>query len=222
MKINRSHINLIIFLLAIVGGAFYHFSTISNIESKYNEALTFKDDSIELLALTNMNMMYVKRSLRMEMEMYKDSISILQESLSKANKGEISSITDIQTIVTFDTIYIPLLKPLEDTPKIFSFKHKSDIFSMTGSIESDSLIIDTLSIPSNLTVGYTDTGFVFATSDNPYVHIKSITSNIQPITPPPEYNLSHAISIGVGFNYGLIHKEIDFGPCIAYSFIIEF
>lgn len=214
---SRTFIIIICFML-MGGGVFYHLSTINRIENKYKEAFVCAHDSIEELVLENKNIVYVVNSLHVEMGIYKDSLSILQKALSESNKGEIERIAEISTVTQFDTIYIPLSPEQPSKPTIW-FKNESDLFSMSGAIESDSLIIDKLSIPANLNIGYTDTGFLFATSDNPHVQIKNISSNIRP---PTKTNVYHSLSIGVGINYGLIHNELDFGPCISYGFVVEF
>ena len=92
------------------------------------------------------------------------------------------------------------------------------------SIADSELFLYNFKVKVPLEFGITDKYKVWAKSSNPNVIIEDISSvtiygsNIY----PKEKRFHHGLSIGVGINYGIINRKIDFGPALIYGFTYSF
>jgi hypothetical protein len=76
-----------------------------------------------------------------------------------------------------------------------------------------------LNVKVPLQVGLTNDYTIFVKSTNPYIHFTSIEgavidkSNIY----PKKKRFNYGLQAGAGFNYGIINKQLDFGPYFGFG-----
>lgn len=170
-------------------------------------------DTISILKMENGNLLherdaYILRESELSsvLDYNSKEIKELKEKL-----GSIEYITKIETEIKTDTIYIPF-----DTD--FNFKLEDPWFNVDGKVESDKVIINGISFPLTLTTGFTEDHKVFVETDNPHAIVKEFNG----AEVKKKFNIKNEVVVGVGLQYGLFNKSLDFGPSISYGFVIEF
>ena len=178
----------------------------------YRQNLNASRDTINILKMENGNLLherdaYILREseLASVLDYNSKEISELKEKL-----GSIESITKIESVIELDTVYVPM-----DTT--FNFKLEEPWFNMSGRVETDRLVLHGISFPLTLTTGFTTDNKVFVETDNPYTTIKDFNGS-----KVKSFDIKHEVVVGVGLQYGLLNRNLDFGPSISYGLVIEF
>lgn len=199
------HIFIIIF-------GFYFVYRYNSHENMYRQNLNASRDTINILKMENGNLLherdaYILREseLASVLDYNSKEISELKEKL-----GSIESITKIESVIELDTVYVPM-----DTT--FNFKLEEPWFNMSGRVETDRLVLHGISFPLTLTTGFTTDNKVFVETDNPYTTIKDFNGS-----KVKSFDIKHEVVVGVGLQYGLLNRNLDFGPSISYGLVIEF
>lgn len=187
-------------------------------------------DTIDVIKLDNGKLLYEKSSYVLNEKELLKQLNITKEELAELKKkvGQPTFITDIETVIKYDTI-----KTIKDTIIYrnnnidYTFHYNDEWLRFDGNtIFKDSTAstnIYNISIPTNLRVGLTKDYKIFVIPQNPYMTISNIEGAIldkSSIVNKPKF--SHGLTIGLGVQYGIINKQFDIGPQISYGLHINF
>ena len=201
------------------------------IQLEFNKAMqNYKaaSDSLEIVELKNEKLLYEKNAYILKESELNSRINVTEQDLKEIKqqlKTSLDYINRIDGMVKIDTIHMKDTVYYKDSIPIIHFNYKDDWLNLDGmtSIHNNYPIttINDITVPLNLTTGISSNNTIFVKTDNPYVHINSIEGAI---INDKKYkiNYHHELQVGIGFQYGLFNKNIDFGPQIGYGFIIEF
>lgn len=164
-------------------------------------------------------------------------LNISNNEISKLKKeldDKISYISKIESEINIDSIIIDSIYVVKDSTGIIAdFKYNERWIEFNGSFNLDvpnyniyNFKMDHINIPAPLIIGLTSDNKMFIKSDNPYLNISRldgayvIENMINKEAKQKKW--SHGIGFGFGFQYGIVHKRIDFGPQIGYIITYNF
>lgn len=187
-------------------------------------------DTVEVFKLSNGNLLYEKAAYILNEKDLLKQLNMTKEELKEIKKkaGQPIYITDIQTVIKYDTINTVKDSIIYKNGDLdYTFKHNDKWLSFRGhTLIKDSIpstqIFD-ISIPTSLKVGLTKDYNIFVESTNPYMAITSIEGaalNKSSLVKKPK--ITHGLTIGLGAQYGILNKQIDIGPQISYGLHINF
>lgn len=187
-------------------------------------------DTVEVFKLSNGNLLYEKAAYILNEKDLLKQLNMAKEELKEIKKkaGQPIYITDIQTVIKYDTINTVKDSIIYKNGDLdYTFKHNDKWISFRGhTLIKDSIpstqIFD-ISIPTSLKVGLTKDYNIFVEPTNPYMNITSIEGavlNKSSLVKKPKF--THGLTIGLGVQYGILNKQIDIGPQISYGWCIIF
>ena len=189
---------------------------------------------IEYIELENNELLSTKQSLILSESELREELNMTKQDIKTLNKvlgDKVSYISRLESQINIkDTIK---LKP--DTVYIDGiFTNKRFIWydewtyleaSIYGKdISSSNLTLNNFKMNVPLDVGLTDDYKFWVKSSNPYVTFTDINSAVIEGSQlnKKEKRLHHGITFGLGLNYGLINKSLDFGPSLIYGITYSF
>ena len=232
MKITKNNIIALIVTILIlifsISGCVYRCNRDQINTLKQN--LRAAQDTIEVVKLSNGNLLYEKAAYILSEKDLLKQLNMTKEELKEIKKkaGQPIYITDIQTVIKYDTINTTKDSIIYKNGDLdYTFKHNDKWLSFRGhTLIKDSIpstqIFD-ISIPTSLKVGLTKDYNIFVEPTNPYMNITSIEGavlNKYSLVKKPK--ITHGLTIGVGAQYGLLNKQFDIGPQISYGLHINF
>lgn len=187
-------------------------------------------DTIEVVKLSNGNLLYEKAAYILSEKDLLKQLNMTKEELKEIKKkaGQPIYITDIQTVIKYDTINTTKDSVIYKNGDLdYTFKHNDKWLSFRGhTLIKDSIpatqIFD-ISIPTSLKVGLTKDYNIFVEPTNPYMNITSIEGavlNKSSLVKKPK--ITQGLTIGLGAQYGILNKQFDIGPQISYGLHINF
>jgi len=232
MKIMKNNIialiiTVLIFIFSISGCVYKCNRDQINI---LKQNLRAAQDTIEVVKLSNGNLLYEKAAYILNEKDLLKQLNMTKEELKEIKKkaGRPIYITDIQTIIKYDTINTTKDSIIYRNGDLdYTFKHNDEWLSFRGhTLIKDSIpstqIFD-ITIPTALKVGLTKDYNIFVEPTNPYMSITSIEGAIldkSSIIKKPK--ITHGLTIGLGVQYGILNKQFDIGPQISYGLHINF
>lgn len=218
---------IFILLLGLIGMGYWQSKTrneLNQVSTNYIAA----SDSLRILKLQNYELLYEKQAYILKESELNEKINITESEIKEIKRkldtsidyiSKIDGAIMIDTVYTNDTIYIN-----KDTT-IINFDYNDLWLSLNGTAKildnKSNTSINKLIVPLTIETGLTENYEIFVKTDNPYINIVGLDGAIideNKFKP----NFKHELQIGIGFQYGLFNKQIDFGPQIGYGFIIEF
>lgn len=235
MTINKKYL-IYIFIAAISLFAAFFVGRNSLKDDLYysNQNLIAANDTIKKLNDINA---YAKSTYILKEKELNDLLNISNDEISKLKKelnDKISYISKIESNIKIDTIYITDTNISKDSVYTYvDFKYNERWIDFNGNLrfnnsneKIDKFKINYLNIPAPLTIGLTSDNKMFVKSDNPYLNISRLDGAyvIENLIDKNKQKSkwSHGIGFGFGFQYGIVHKQIDFGPQIGYVITYNF
>lgn len=199
-----------------------------------NNIIAYKD-SLKTVSSKNGELMSYKQTLILDNEAMRNELGITKNEVKELEKQLDSKIAQINRLNSKlelkDTVYMKsdtvYMSSDSITTKIF--KWSDEWTSLTADITGKSIFDSNLSLYNvsmkvPIELGITNDYKIWAKSTNPNVIIEDITSvtlygsNVY----PKKKRFHHGISLGFGINYGILSKQIDFGPSLIYGFTYSF
>lgn len=196
-----------------------------NILGYKSEIEQIRTENNELLISKN-NLILSEKAAREELEITKAEYREIERQLNDkiAYISSLESAIDINDTIWMeaDTVYI------EDNNIYKNFLWKDewsaiDATVLGNSIESSRLRINSLLINTSIEIGLTEEYKFWIKSDNPNIKFTNIKGSIiqNSTMDDNRRRISHGLSFGFGFHYGLFSKSWDFGPQLGYSIQIK-
>lgn len=157
-----------------------------------------------------------KNELMCKLNVSEDEKTALKKRVKDLN-AELKSAAKTETIIKVDSI---LIKP-SNIPNNYTYSDKYLDMNITAT-PPDRLMLNKLSMQASLVVGTTEDHKFIIQTDNPYIHFTDIQSAEVYKKKRRGIELTHGFYAGVGATYGLINKEIDFGPQFGYGIVLKF
>lgn len=181
-------------------------------------------DTVHTLKAKNGELIYAKQSLVIERDNLNEYLKVSKaeiKDLEKQLDGKIKQLAKMQgqiridTLICHDSVFIA-----NDTTKVY-FDYENEWVRLNGKtlciLDSCDTEIGNLIMEIPLKIGWTENRKVFAETQNPYVTFSNIDAAIIE-TPtkkdsPKRWNVG--LQIGIGGQYGIIHKTFDVGPYVG-------
>lgn len=181
-------------------------------------ALTGKATELEL---KNGELITANESYILQLDELEDQFNITKNEAKELKKqlgSSLAYISYLESNVHFDTIIT-----IKDTTIYINNGVESKFIYDDGWVNFKGLSIYNgkdintsiydlnVNIPVN--VGITNDYTIFVKSSNPYVHFNSIDGAVidKSILYPKRKRFNYGMQLGMGFNYGMINKQLDFG-----------
>jgi len=181
-------------------------------------------DSVQVLELKNGDLVYAKQTLILEKNELEEYLGISKKERKELEKkldaslaliSQLSGQVRIDTLLMKDSIYIS-----EDTVKVY-FKYDDRWVALNGNTvvvdSTASTTINEIQMDVPLTMGLTDDYKVFVESGNPYIKFTDINSAAieGSVVKKKKTYWNVGAQVGIGAQYGLIHKQLDLGPYVG-------
>ncbi len=156
-------------------------------------------------------------------------------SLKNELKSKINYISKLESAISVDSIRVDSIYVIKgDTNITANFNYNDNWLKFGGGFKLShtppnyniyNFSIKDIELPLPLTIGLTSDKKMFIKTDNPYLNITNIIgadiieNQIKHKVTP---RWTHGIGVGVGFQYGIINKKVDFGPGLSYSIVYNF
>lgn len=199
-----------------------------------NNIIAYKD-SLKTVSLKNGELLSYKQILILDNEAMRQELGITKKEVKDLEKQLDSKIAQINRLTSKielkDTVYMKSdsVYMVSDDISTKIFKWSDNWTSLTANITGKSIYESNLSLYDismkvPIELGVTNDYKIWAKSTNPNVIIEDITSVTlygSKIYPKPK-RLHHGISLGFGINYGMLSKQLDFGPSLIYGLTYSF
>lgn len=189
------------------------------------EALT---DTITQKELKNGELLQYNQSLVLEKQELEKYLQISRQEVKDLEKkldSKLLYISKIEGRIKTDTIYIENSVSTTDSLSYrYSFMKDTEYYTICGYTDVDKnhksfTTITENTIPLKLKVGLTQDWKIFVTSDNPNVNLTSIEGALVDkktfLKQQEKDRFSIGIQFGFGAQYGLMHRQFDYGPYIG-------
>lgn len=218
---------IVVLMLALIGCIWYGFNRNNELTIANNniEALT---DSITCYELKNDELMHCISSLvieKEELEKFLDISNKEVKDLEKKLNSKLLYISKLEGTIKTDTIYIENTVSTTDSLSYrYSFMKDTEFYTICGYTDVDEnhksfTTITENTVPLKLKVGLSQDWKIFVTSDNPNVNLTSIEGALVDkkafLKQQKKDKFSIGIQIGFGAQYGLMHRQFDYGPYIG-------
>lgn len=193
-----------------------------------NNNIAALTDSICSYEMKNGELLQVNHSLVIEKEELENYLGITKQEvkdLEKKLKTNLQYISKLEGTIKTDTIYIENAVSTTDSLSYrYSFMKDTEYYTICGYTDVDEnhksfTTITENTIPLKLKVGLTQDWKIFVTSDNPNVNLTSIEGALVDkktfLKQQKKDRFSIGIQIGFGAQYGLMHRQFDYGPYIG-------
>lgn len=187
-------------------------------------------DTIEVLEMKNGDLLYEKslyilneKELTSQLNIAKEDIKDLKNKLNSS----LNTISKIQGTIQYDTITIPgdTIKIIEPNTYVHQFDYNDQWLKLSGETTINNnfaqISIYNISVPVDLVVGTTKNNKFFVESKNPYLQINSIEGAVLENTVKKSH-WHFGVGFGLGVQYGLTHKQFDWGPQINCGLMYNF
>lgn len=200
----------------------YRISYLNRELVKTNQNLSAATDSIHELKTKNGKMISWNQSLIVDknaLQAQLEQEELDRKEIERRLNSKITSLTKIiagfssDTIVLTDTVRI-----IDDTTRMAPFGYSDDWLTVSGktlfSGNFSETTISELSVRVPVNIGYTEDMKLFVNTPNPNVTIEMMQNSIVDGTGSlkKKQRFSLGVYAGFGVQYGLLKKEIDFGP----------
>lgn len=213
--------------------------TISKCSSDKIDLLEHNIDSykskLELVETENGELLAAKQSLILSESQAREELGITKEemkSLKKTLDAKVAQISKLESQIALpDTVYMKgdtvYVDKKDNTLKKFSWSDNwlslnANVFGK--SIKDSELSITNMKMNLPIEFGVADNYKVFIKTPNPYVQFTDIsTATIygSSVAPKPK-RFHHGIYVGLGVNYGFIHRQFDLGASFGYGLMYSF
>ena len=221
-----------IFIMAIEAILFMFILNTCN--SKYSREIEIANQNILALTgktteleLKNGELILANESYILQLDELEDQFNITKNEAKELKKqlgSSLAYISYLESNIHYDTIVT-----IKDTTIYINNGVESKFIYDDGWVNFKGLSIYNgndintniydlnVNIPVN--VGITNDYTIFVKSSNPYVHFKSIDGAVidKSILYPKKKKFSYGLQGGLGFNYGMINKQIDFGLYFGFG-----
>lgn len=218
---------IVVLMLALIGCIWYGFNRNNELTIANNniEALT---DSITCYELKNDELMHCISSLvieKEELEKFLDISNKEVKDLEKKLNSQLLYISKLEGYSKTDTIYIESTTTTYDSLHYrYSFENSNEYYKIVGytDVDTNHIAFTTItenSMALNLKVGLSEDWKIFVTTDNPYVSFNNIEGALLDkdvfLKQQKKDRFSIGIQFGFGAQYGLMHRQFDYGPYIG-------
>ena len=217
---------IIAILLAGICGLGYYNHTLQQSLRVTEQNYKASNDSVKILYKDNEKLIYEKNAYILKESELKDMLDMNTKEikeLKKSLQSSISYISKIEGKMQVDTIYMNDTIYYKDSIPTIHFGYKDDWLTLSGTASFKPLQtkINNIQVPISVETGLTEDYNIFVKTNNPYVTIQNIDGAI---IKDKKFNIDyhHELQVGVGFQYGLFNKQVDFGPQIGYGISISF
>lgn len=217
---------IIAILLAGVCGLGYYSRTLQQSLRVTEQNYKASNDSVKILYKDNEKLIYEKNAYILKESELKDMLDMNTKEikeLKKSLQSSISYISKIEGKMQVDTIYMNDTIYYKDSIPTIHFGYKDDWLTLSGTASFKPLQtkINNIQVPISVETGLTEDYNIFVKTNNPYVTIQNIDGAI---IKDKKFNIDyhHELHVGMGFQYGLFNKQVDFGPQIGYGITISF
>lgn len=189
------------------------------------EALT---DTITQKELKNGELLQYNQSLVLEKQELEKYLQISRQEVKDLERkldSKLLYISKLEGTIKTDTIYIENTVSTKDSLSYrYSFIKDTEYYTICGYTDVDKnhksfTTITENTIPLKLKVGLTQDWKIFVTSDNPNVNLTSIEGALVDkktfLKQQEKDRFSIGIQFGFGAQYGLMHRQFDYGPYIG-------
>lgn len=193
-----------------------------------NNNIAALTDSICSYEMKNGELLQVNHSLVIEKEELENYLGITKQEvkdLEKKLKTNLQYISKLECEVRTDTIYIETEATTTDSLNYrYSFMKVNDHYSICGYTDVNENHTAFTTITENtmalkLKVGLTEDWKIFVTSNNPHIQLTSIDGAVVDkdafLKQQKKDRFSIGIQFGFGAQYGLMHRQFDYGPYIG-------
>jgi hypothetical protein len=226
----REKIGLIIIcvlLLLLTGTIFYCICEHKklNIANNNIEALT---DTITQKDLKNGELLCYNQSLVLEKQELEKYLQISHQEVKDLERkldSKLLYISKLEGSIKTDTIYIENTVSTTDSLSYrYSFMKDTKYYTICGYTDVDEnhksfTTITENTIPLKLKVGLTEDWKICVTTNNPHVQLTSIDGAVVDkdvfLKQQKKDRFSIGIQFGFGAQYGLMHRQFDYGPYIG-------
>lgn len=211
-------------LLGIILFIVHRYNTTADQLSISQHNLEVSQDSLRTFQLKNDEQVYTINSYileKNELKKYLDVNNQTIKELEKKLKSKVAYISNIKSNIIYDSIIIKDTVNIVDDIISYNIKYNDDWIYLRGKSSVRDRIatttIDTLSIPTPLQVGLTDNYQIWVKSKNPHLHITDIEGAVIQGSKlnQKQKRWSLGMHVGVGMQYGLMNKQMDFGPQVG-------
>lgn len=215
----------------ILAGTFvflYHKNSIKSQEiAQYEQNWKASHDSLEYYRMKNGELMAEKAGFILNLEQLEQELGISKseiKDLENKLKSKVSTLTKVETQTRVDTLLLQTEVIKTDSVVIGNFSHYDEWLAMNGQFRwtpsGSSTTLNNLTMRTPLKVGVTENNTFFVTTPNPYVSITEVEGAT--INKPKKQHFGIGLNLGVGVQYGIINKQIDFGPQLGIGLNFNF
>ena len=215
------YILLIIEAMFFIGIMTYSYTRQSNKMDVLEQNLKAERDELSSIKLENGKLLkdqYVRIIKEKELTEELDITKKEKRELERILGEKIAYITELETNIRIDTVSTTKdsIIYLQDSTTLVKFTYTDKWLSFNGlsNLKQKKTELFDINIPVPLEVGLTDDYNFFVISENPYLDISYINSNVVDgsvlYKKPKKWNFG--IQFGFGVQYGTIGKKFDVGP----------
>ena len=193
------------------------------------------NDTVTSLRLANGDLIEYKNSLvieKKELEEYLDMSKKEIRDLEKKLKADLLYISKLEGSIKVDTVYITdSTAVLDSCTYRYYFKNFDKYYTLGGytevyNLEDAQTVITDNEMKLDLKVGLDENWKIFVTTDNPYVSFTSIDGALLDkdtfLKQQKKSRFGVGVQVGIGGQYGLLHKQFDVGPYVGIGLSYNF
>lgn len=189
----------------------------NNIEALI-DTITQKELKNGELLQYNQSLVFEKQELEKYLKISRQEVKDLEKKLD----SKLLYISKLEGTIKCDTIYIEnSVSTIDSLSYRYSFMKDTEYYTICGYTDVDKnhksfTTITENTIPLKLKVGLTQDWKIFVTSDNPNVNLTNIEGALVDkktfLKQQKKDRFSIGIQFGFGAQYGLMHRQFDYGP----------
>ena len=211
----------IVLMLSIVVAS-YSISSLRGELNKAKQNLSAATDTVHSLETKNGEIIQWNQSLIVDKECLQSKLEeeyLNRKEIERKLNSKISSLTSIIAGFSADTIVlVDTIEVIDDTTRVAPFSYTDDWLTVSGKtlfsgMYSETTISD-LRVRVPITIGQTEDMKMFVHTTNPNVSIELMQNSIVDGTGILKKKSRWSVGLygGLGIQYGLISRTIDFGP----------
>lgn len=226
-KIKKYVVIMVIEALILGGVGLFFYQNQQRQLDRANQNLIAMSDTVKEVRLKNGELLFEKSAWILKEKELSSVLDITDKELKDLKKKLGSSLeyiaflegsVHVDTVVTVrdSLIYI-------NGTERYLFELKEPYIGISGYHEGNQTTFSQIEVPVPLMVGLSEDYKIFVSSSNPYVRFDGIQGavlNKSALVRKPRF--SWGIQIGVGGNYGFIHKNWDVGPYMGIGGQLNF
>lgn len=195
-------------------------------------------DTLKTTRLKNGELLAYRDALIIEKKTLEAYLGISKrevDDLEKKLSADLLYISKLKNEVRIDTVVMTTKRECFENDGYcrYSFEDGDKYYRIKGYADIDTADNATVTITDNemdinLKVGLDEEWKIFATTDNPYVKIKDMNGAVLDkdiyLRREKKKRWGVGVQVGIGGQYGLVHKQFDVGPYvgigISYNFVV--